>query len=219
LRRSYREGVGSSDVNNPIFARFFDRFAGKDKGRGEDELRRELLAGVAGRVVEVGCGNGINFEHCPTTVEELVAVEPEPYLRRAAERTARSSAVPVRVVEGLADALPLEADSVDAVVVAGVLCSVPDQRVALQEFARVLRPGGELRFYEHVRSRRPGFGRYQDVADRVWSRLFGGCHPNRETLGAIAAAGFRIESCRGFRFPENARAYPVAPRILGVARL
>jgi ubiquinone/menaquinone biosynthesis C-methylase UbiE len=211
--------VASTDVNNPIFARFFDRFAARDKGRGEDALRRELLSGLSGRVVEVGCGNGINFEHCPDTVSELVAVEPEPYLRRAAEATARTAPIPVRVVDGVADRLPLETDGFEAVVVAGVLCSVPDQAAALREFARVLRPRGELRFYEHVRSRRPGFARYQDAADLLWPRLFGGCHPNRETVEAIANAGFRLECCRGFRFPDNARAYPVAPRILGVARL
>jgi ubiquinone/menaquinone biosynthesis C-methylase UbiE len=215
----YRGSVATGEVNNPIFARLFDRFLGRDKGRGEDDLRRELLAGLSGRVVEVGCGNGINFEHLPTRVDELVAVEPEPYLRRAAQATALEAPVPTRVIEGTADALPLETDGFDAVAVAGVLCSVPDQRAALAEFARVLRPGGELRFYEHVRSSRPGFARFQDTADFVWPRLFGGCHPNRDTLATITAAGFRIERCRGFGFPDNARAYPVAPRILGIARL
>jgi len=210
--------VSGSAVNNPCFARFFDRFAAKDKGRGEDELRRELLAGLSGRVVEVGPGNGINFEHYPATVGELVAAEPEPYLRRQAERTARSVAITVRVVGGTADALPLEAGSVDAVVVAGVLCSVPDQGAALAEFRRVLRAGGELRFYEHVRSRRRSFARYQDVAATVWPRLMGGCEPNRETVAAIERSGFSIERCRGFGFPPGARAYPVTPRVLGAAR-
>jgi ubiquinone/menaquinone biosynthesis C-methylase UbiE len=210
--------VSGAAVDNPLFARFFDRFAAKDKGRGEDALRRELLAGLSGRVVEVGPGNGINFEHYPATVEELVAAEPEPYLRRRAEETARSVPIAVRVIDGSADALPLDADSVDAVVVAGVLCSVPDQGAALAEFRRVLRPGGELRFYEHVRSRRPGFARYQDAAAVVWPRLMGGCEPNRETLAAIERSGFRIERARGFGFPAGPRATPVSPRILGVAR-
>ncbi|MGH2953146.1 MAG: class I SAM-dependent methyltransferase [Solirubrobacterales bacterium] len=205
------------DVNNPIFARLFDRFAAKDKGRGEDALRRELLAGLSGRVVEVGAGNGINFEHFPATVAELVAVEPEPYLRGQAEGRARSIPIDVRVADGTAEALPLDARSVDAVVVAGVLCSVPNQAAALAEFQRVLRPGGELRFYEHVRSRRPGFGRYQDAVEPVWRRVMGGCRPNLDTLGAIERSGFRIERCRGFGFPEHARAWPVTPRILGVA--
>lgn len=187
-------------------------------GGGERDLRRELLAGASGRVVEVGAGNGINFEHYPTTVAELIAVEPEPYLRRQAEEAASRAPVRVRVVPGLASSLGLGEGSVDVVVVSGVLCSVPDQREALVEFRRVLRRGGELRFYEHVRSQRPGFARWQRCVDSVWPRLMGGCHPDRETLTAIAAAGFRLERCRGFGFPPGARLYPVAPRVLGLAR-
>lgn len=204
-------------MSNPLFARFFDRLVAKDKGRGEDELRRELLAGLSGEVLEVGPGNGINFEHYPANVEGLVAVEPEPFLRSRAEETGRSAPVPVRVLDGSAESLPVPSASVDAVVVAGVLCSVPDQDAALAEFRRVLRPAGEFRFYEHVRSRRPAFARYQDAVDLVWPRLMGGCRTNRETLAAIERAGFRIERCRGFGFPAAARAYPVAPRILGAA--
>lgn len=216
-------GCGSSEtadpeVRNPLFARFFHRVCGRDRGRGERDLRRELLAATAGRVVEVGPGNGINFGHYPPTVAELIAVEPEPYLRAQAEKAAREAAIPVRVVAGTADSLPLAERSVDVVVVSGVLCSVPDQGAALAEFRRVLRAGGELRFYEHVRSRRPGFARWQRWVDLVWPRLMGGCHTDRDTLGAIERAGFRLQRCRGFPFPEQARIYPVAPRILGVAR-
>jgi ubiquinone/menaquinone biosynthesis C-methylase UbiE len=210
--------VSDDEVSNPIFARLFDRFAAKDKGRGEADLRRELLAGLRGRVVEVGAGNGINFEHYPADVSELVAVEPEPYLRQAAERAARTVELDIRVTPGTAEALPLGEGSVDAVVVAGVLCSVPDQAAALAEFRRVLDPAGQLRFYEHVRSRRPSFARFQDLIAPVWSRLMGGCQPNRRTLAEIERAGYRIEGCRGFGFPAGARIYPVAPRILGIAR-
>lgn len=202
-----------------MFARLFDRFAAKDKGRGEDELRRELVAGLSGRVVEVGPGNGINFEHYPATIQALVAVEPEPYLRQRAEETAGSVEMTVRVLDGTAAALPVADGWADAVVVAGVLCSVPDPAAALEEFRRVLRPGGELRFYEHVRSRRPGFARYQDAVALVWPRLMGGCRPNRDTLAAIERSGFQLDRCRGFGFPADARAYPVRPRILGVARV
>jgi SAM-dependent methyltransferase len=208
----------AQDVQNPLFARFYHRFCGRDLGNGEDDLRREMLAGVAGRVVEVGAGNGINFEHYPAAVIEVVAVEPEPYLRRQAEKAAGAALVPVRVVSGVADALELEPGSADAIVACGVLCSVPDQAAALSEFRRVLRPGGELRFYEHVRSRRPRFARWQASLDPLWSRLFGGCHPSRDTLAAIEAAGFELERCRGFGFPVDSRATPVLPRVLGTAR-
>jgi ubiquinone/menaquinone biosynthesis C-methylase UbiE len=205
-------------VENPVFARVFHRFLGRDRGRGERDLRRELLAGASGRVVEVGAGNGINFEHYPGSVEELIAVEPEPYLRAQAERASADAPVRTLVVSGVAGSLELEDGSVDAVVVSGVLCSVPDQHEALAEFRRVLRAGGELRFYEHVRSRRADFARWQRRVDPVWSRLMGGCHTDRDTVGAITGAGFRLVRCRGFGFPAEARAYPVAPRVLGVAR-
>ncbi len=205
------------ELRNPLFARFFHRFCGRDRGQGERELRRELLAGASGRVVEVGAGNGINFEHYPVSVSELIAVEPEPYLRGRAEKAAGDAPVAVQVVSGVAASLELAPESVDVVVVCGVLCSVPDQGEALAEFRRVLRPGGELRFYEHVRSRRPGFARWQRWVDSAWSRMMGGCHTDRDTLAAIAGAGFRLERCRGFGFPSGARAYPVAPRVLGLA--
>jgi ubiquinone/menaquinone biosynthesis C-methylase UbiE len=207
-----------ADVRHPLFARFFHRFCGRDRGSGEADLRRELLAGASGRVVEVGAGNGITFQHYPATVTELIAVEPEPYLRSQAEKAAASAPVRVTVQPGVAAALQLADGSVDAVVVSGVLCSVPDQAQALAEFRRVLRAGGELRFYEHVRSRRPRFARWQQRVDVVWSRLMGGCHTDRDTLAAITGAGFAIERCRGFGFPPRAFCYPVAPRILGVAR-
>jgi SAM-dependent methyltransferase len=205
-------------VENPLFARVFHRFCGRDRGRGERELRRELLAGARGRVVEVGAGNGINFEHYPATIDRLIAIEPEPYLRGQAERAAADAPVPVEVRSGVAAALGLAPSSVDVLVVSGVLCSVPDQGDALAEFRRALVPGGELRFYEHVRSRRPGFARWQRRADPIWSRFMGGCHTDRDTLGAIVDAGFELERCRGFGYPPAARAYPVAPRVLGVAR-
>ena len=205
-------------VEHPLFARFFHRICGRDRGRGERALRQELLAGVSGRVLEVGPGNGINFVHYPSAVTELIAIEPEPYLRGQARAAAATAPIPVRVMDGVADATGLEPGSVDAVVVSGVLCSVPDQLAALAEFRRVLTPGGELRFYEHVRSRRPAFARWQRLVDPLWTRAMGGCHTDRDTLAAITRAGFVVQRARGFPFPRAALLYPVRPRILGVAR-
>jgi ubiquinone/menaquinone biosynthesis C-methylase UbiE len=208
----------SAPVQHPLFARFFHRVCGRDRGRGERELRQEMLAGLQGQVVEVGPGNGINFAHYPPGVVEVVAVEPEPYLRAQALQAAATASMPIRVVDGVADALGLSTGSADAVVVSGVLCSVPDQRAALAEFRRVLRPGGELRFYEHVRARNRAFARWQRGVDPLWSRAMGGCHTDRDTLGAITDAGFTLERCRDFAFPRTALLYPVKPRILGLAR-
>lgn len=205
-------------VRHPLFARFFARFAANDEPRGQAELRRELLAGLAGRVLELGAGNGLNFPHYPATVATVVAVEPESYLRERAVLAARTAPVGIRVVAGVAGQLPAGDGCFDAAVVSGVLCSVADAAGALAELRRVLRRGGELRFYEHVRAAGRLHGWGQDVANLLWPRLLGGCHPNRDTRTAIERAGYHIVACRSLSFPPSARLSPVAPRILGIAR-
>lgn len=205
-----------TSVNNPIFARLLDRFGARNEERGNRELRRELLFGLTGRVMEVGPGNGLNFPHYPVGVAEVVAVEPEPYLRARAAEAASDAVAPITVVDGTAAALPADDESIDTIVVSGLLCSVPDPREALTEFWRVLRPGGSLCFYEHVRSRDAAFAMSQRAAELIWPRLMGGCHVARDTLAEIGGI-FDVESCRGFRFPRSAAFSPVAPRILGSA--
>jgi ubiquinone/menaquinone biosynthesis C-methylase UbiE len=204
-------------VENPLFARLHNRFAARSEERGNRELRRELLTGLSGRVIEVGPGKGLNFPQYPSEVSEVVAVEPEPFLRARAAETAGEASVPIRVVDGTATEIPADDGSADAVAVSGLLCSVADPRAALMEFRRVLRPGGQLRFYEHVRSRDAAFAATQRAADLVWPRLMGGCRVTRDTLVEIERV-FAVESCRGFRFPPSARFSPVAPRIIGMAR-
>jgi SAM-dependent methyltransferase len=194
-------------VKNPLFARYFERCGARLEERGGRAIRGELLAGLSGRVAEVGAGTGLNFPHYPSSVREVVAVEPEPYLRGRA--TGAAAAAPVE--------LPAADGEFDAVVVSGVLCSVADVPAALAEFARVLRPGGQVRFWEHVRSRDPVYAAFQRAADLAWPHLMGGCHVQRDTLAAIGRV-FTVESCRGFRFPPSAVLSPPAPRILGIAR-
>jgi ubiquinone/menaquinone biosynthesis C-methylase UbiE len=206
-------------VRNPIFARVFVRLS-RNETEEQRQYRRELLDGLSGRVVDLGAGDGANFDRFPESVTEVIAVEPEPYLRARAEERAASASVPVRVVDGVADDLPIEDGWADAVVSALVLCSVPDQATALAELRRVLRPGGELRFYEHVVADTPGFARFQRVLDRsgVWRTIGGGCHTARDTAGAIEAAGFTIERCRRLSVKPCPLVLPVAPHVLGVAR-
>ncbi|RFU20475.1 class I SAM-dependent methyltransferase [Geodermatophilus marinus] len=180
--------------------------------------RRRLLAGLSGRVLEVGAGSGADFPHYPATVTEVVAVEPEPHLRELARRAAASAPVPVTVVAGTAEHLPAADGSFDAAVCALVLCSVPDQGAALAELHRVLRPGGRLAFWEHVRAGTPGRARVQDVLDRtVWPRLAGGCHTGRDTAAAVAAAGFRLAPVERFRWPDTRLPAPTSPHVLGSA--
>jgi ubiquinone/menaquinone biosynthesis C-methylase UbiE len=209
----------SDEVRHPLFARFFVRLAQRGEEAGMREHRQRLLAGARGRVIEVGAGNGLNFPHYPPEVSEVVAVEPEDYLRARAEEAAERAPVPVSVVDGVADRLPAEDSSFDVGVASLVLCSVPDQAGALAELRRVLKPGGELRFYEHVLATSPRRVRIQNLAARFWPRVGGGCHPNRDTVGAIERAGFEISRCERFRFQPTPLQIPVAPHVIGTARV
>ncbi|MDO8213282.1 class I SAM-dependent methyltransferase [Conexibacter sp. CPCC 206217] len=209
--------MSAASVRHPIFARVFDRFCGaleKEIGPHRDEL----LARLGGRVVELGAGNGINFGHYPGTVDEVVAIEPEPYLQTKARAAAASAPIDVTVLDGTADALPLPDDAADVAVTCLVLCTVPDQARALAELRRVLKPGGELRFLEHVRSQRPRLARVQRRLDSsgIWPRLGGGCHCARDTAAAIAAAGFEIERVRSFDVGPSWG--HTSPHVLGAAR-
>jgi SAM-dependent methyltransferase len=213
------EPAGSGGaVRNPLFARLLVRLR-KSEPPEHLEYRRELVRGLAGRVVDLGAGDGANFPHFPPAVTEVIAVEPEPYLRARALERASHAPVPVTVVDALAARLPLDDKSVDAAVVALVLCTVPDPAVALRELRRVIRPGGELRFFEHVVARDPKLARFQRMLERsgFWPLIAGGCHPARDTAGAITAAGFHIGACRRLSVKPCALAFPVAPHILGVA--
>jgi ubiquinone/menaquinone biosynthesis C-methylase UbiE len=205
-------------VRNPLFARIYARLSERE-GAEEIGQRRETLAGLSGRIVEVGAGNGRNFGFYPPEVGEVVAVEPEPYMRSLAARAARRAAVEVQVVHGVAGSLPLPDASFDAAVACLVLCSVPDQRAALLELSRVLRPGGELRFFEHVQAERQPLRAVLACADRstIWPRLAGGCHASRDTLAAIRDAGFEVSHVRQFDF-SPAWPIPRVPHILGIAR-
>jgi ubiquinone/menaquinone biosynthesis C-methylase UbiE len=205
-------------VNRPFFARIQARAAAIEERRGGAARREQLLSGLSGRVVEVGAGSGVSFGYYPSAVTELVAVEPESGLRERAERAAETAPVPVQVVDGVAEELPVENGSADAVVVAGVLCSVPEPALALAEVKRVLKPGGELRFYEHVLARNRRLAGLQRVFDATfWPRLFGGCRTTQDTEAMLRAAGFVVEERERFSFRPTLLATPVAPRILGRA--
>lgn len=205
-----------ASVKHPVFARLYARVAPREDRSGNADNRRELLAGLKGRVIELGAGIGSNFAHYPPGVDEVLAVEPEPYLRAKAEQAAARANVRVTVVDGMADRLPAEDAAFDAGVASLVLCSVPDQDVALAELHRVIRQGGELRFLEHVVSNRERGRRVQRFMDATfWPRVAGGCHMTRDTRAAIDRAGFRIERSRRFPFPAGAFGLP---HILGTAR-
>lgn len=204
---------------HPIFARFYDRMTAGTERAGLGEMRRRLLTNASGRVLELGAGTGHNLPYYTDAVTELVMTEPDPHMaRRLRERLAEepAAAASPTVVEAPAEELPFDDGSFDTVVGTLVFCTVDDQHRALAEARRVLVEGGRLLYLEHVRSTRPGLGRWQDLLQKPWGLVAGGCHPNRPTDQAIADAGFWIDSLERGKLPK---APPlVRPLIHGVAR-
>lgn len=195
-------------MRRPIFARWYELIS-----RAEDReiggFRDETAGEARGRVLELGAGNGLNFARYRDA--EVIALEPErTMLRRAAVRAAEAP-VPVRLVRGLAERLPFVDDAFDTVVLSLVMCSVPHPDLAAAEVRRVLRKGGEVRFFEHVRSPDPRVARRQDLILPLYSRFSGGCRLNRDTLGTFRHAGFRVRYRRLAYGPRH------APHVVGVA--
>lgn len=206
----------TQNLQHPRFARMYLKIAAESDQRGGTEHRRRLLRGLSGSVLEVGAGQGRNFRHYPGTVAAVLAVEPDDTLRSEAERAASGAPVPVTVRAGSADALPVAGETYDAVVFSLVLCSVADPAAALSEAARVLRAGGELRFYEHVRSPGRVRGLMEDAIAPLWRRAAGGCHPNRTTEATVRAAGFTLAEADHFTFAPSAL-MPRAAHLIGTA--
>ncbi len=156
---------------------------------GLREWRHSLAAGVRGRTLELGCGTGRNLP-LYDGASRVIGVDPS----ADALRRAHARAPDVPLVQGSAAALPFRDGAFDTVVASLVLCSVPDPRRALAEARRVLRPGGEMRFLEHVRAMAPWRARLQDRVQPAWTRLTGGCHPNRDTERTVRDAGLSIDA-------------------------
>jgi SAM-dependent methyltransferase len=206
-----------SGRRHPVFARVYGALAPLSEVGAGARTRRELLQGLRGSVLELGCGSGLNFRHYPREVSRVTAVEPEPQLRRLAIRAARRSAVRVEVLDGVAERLPVGDGSQDAVVSALVLCSVDDLRGSLAEVRRVLRPGGEFRFLEHVRGSGVS-GRLEDLLDPLWSRVAGGCHLNRESQVEVERSGLVMAEVRELTTRALGIPLPGPRMLLGTAR-
>jgi ubiquinone/menaquinone biosynthesis C-methylase UbiE len=196
-----------------MFALGYDRVLAQSERAGLSEMRRELLSQAGGRCLEVGAGTGLNLQHWPTDVEQLVLSEPDPHmvsqLRGKLDR-------PVTVVEAPAERLPFDDDYFDTVALTLVLCTVPDPEASLREIARVLRPEGRLLFLEHVRAEEPGLARWQDRLHTPWKWFGDGCHCNRDTLRNIESSPLRLERFERGRIPK---AMPlVRPLVRGSAR-
>jgi ubiquinone/menaquinone biosynthesis C-methylase UbiE len=204
-------------ISHPVFARLYPRLCQAMDWGGIASQRSRLLAGLAGEVIEIGCGDGKNFPRYPLAVAHVHAVEPEPHLRRLARGAAAKAPVPIEVTDGRGERLPATDASMDAAVVTFALCTIQDPVAALREAYRVLKPGGQLRYLEHVRADSCGLARVQDLLDAtIWPVLAGGCHVGRDSATAIEEAGFTIERLDRFLFPEVRT--PVSFFISGTAR-
>jgi len=186
-----------------MFSALYDRAFEATEEAGLREMRRELLDGARGRVLEVGAGTGLNLELYPEEgIESLVLTEPDPHMVKQLREKLAQSDRRAELLEVGAETLPFEDDSFDTVVVTLVLCTVPDPGAALQEIKRVLKTGGHFLFLEHVRADDPSLARWQDRLETPWRFLGDGCHCNRDTVAGIAAAGFELGEVERDRLPK-----------------
>jgi ubiquinone/menaquinone biosynthesis C-methylase UbiE len=191
--------TNSMKDGHPVFAALYDLMGASMERKWMGGRRRRLLAGASGAVLEIGGGTGANLAHY-RNVDRVIVAEPDPFMRKRLDQKLADARVPVEVSAAGAETLPFPDGSFDTVVSTLVLCTVPDQEVALDEVRRVLRPGGRLLFIEHVRAA-GSTARWQDRVEPLWGRLLGGCHPNRDTVAAIEEAGFEIETFESFHPP------------------
>jgi protein-L-isoaspartate O-methyltransferase len=184
----------SNTVDNPVFSRMWTVMA-RHEPDWLKRLRQENLAGLSGRVLEVGAGTGTNFELYPDTVTEVVAVEPEHRLAIQARQAAAAASVPVTVSTDTVEQFSAS-EPFDATVCSLVLCSVNEPDRVVRQLLSLLKPGGELRYLEHVASS-GARGRLQKVADAtLWPRMAGNCHTHRHTEQTIVNAGFLVSGAR-----------------------
>jgi ubiquinone/menaquinone biosynthesis C-methylase UbiE len=176
--------------------------------------KSELFADVSGTVLEIGPGAGANLRHFASKEVHWIGVEPNPYMNRHLAEEAGRVGLRVDVLCGTAEELPVKSGSIDYAISTLVLCSVTDQRRALSELVRVLKPGGKLVFIEHVAA--PSgtlLRRIQSVVKPLWRRMGDGCNPDRETRAAIERAGLAVGQIVEFAAPLPI----VRPHIAGYA--
>lgn len=181
-----------------MFARFHERRTVGKESSYEQELRSRVAGEATGRVLEIGAGTGLNFSYYPEEAE-VVATEPDPHMLRRAEPRAKEHGIDLQAAP--AEHLPFPDASFDTVVSTGVFCSVDDPARAMAEIRRVLRPGGSLRFSEHVKAWKP-LRRFLQVTMDPIHRLVFRCHIGRDTLRTMRDAGFDIEDLERLQYAD-----------------
>jgi ubiquinone/menaquinone biosynthesis C-methylase UbiE len=184
------------------FSAFYDILLKGTEEAGLRERRREVLSKARGRTIDIGAGTGANLGLFPAEAEVVMA-EPDPHMTKRLRQKLAESGAKVELVEAGAEELPFEDSSFDTAVFTLVLCTVPDPSAALTEAARVLKPGGQLLFVEHVRAENPGVARWQDRLERPWRVFADGCRCNRDTVASIEASPLTLESVKRGELPKS----------------
>jgi ubiquinone/menaquinone biosynthesis C-methylase UbiE len=200
------------------FASVYDKMLASQEKGYLGALREEMLKDVTGDVLEIGAGTGANFQYYPDGAK-VVATEPDPYMMERAKKRAEAAGQNIELKQAPVEVLPFPDASFDFVIDTLVLCSVKDQGKALSEMKRVLRPGGQLRMYEHVRYENPVGALMQDIVSPAWQWFGAGCHPNRDTGRALREAGFEVLSVKISKpSPPIPPMLFTRPHLLAVAR-
>jgi SAM-dependent methyltransferase len=208
-------GKISDTIYGPLFARMNDRMAARSEDGGFRDKRKELAARARGRTLEIGAGTGLNLEHYPEAVTELVLTEPDRHMRAQLEQKVAARNRPVEVVAAGAERLPFPDASFDTVLATLVFCTVDDAAAGLREVGRVLKPDGQFLFIEHVRADDPKLARWQDRLEKPWGWCGRGCHPNRDTLAEIGGAGLEVTQVEHESLPKAPAL--VRPIVIGEA--
>ena len=198
-----------------VFARVYDPFLALGERSGMRDLRRETLATARGRVLEIGAGTGLNLKLYPGAVTAITLAEPDAPMAARLRRRVSGASHPVDVVEAPSEQLPCADGSFDTVVSTLVLCTVADMAASLREIGRVLAPGGQLLFVEHVRAGHGRLVRWQERLHEPWRRFACGCHCNRDTAVALRDNGFAVERVQEHRWRRMPRI--VQPLLAGIA--
>lgn len=186
-----------------IFSAIYDPLLKGTEEAGLRERRREVLAAARGRTIDIGAGTGANLGLFPEGLEHVVMAEPDPHMVKRLRRKLAESAAEVELIEAGAERLPFADSSFDTAIFTLVLCTVPDPAAALAEAARVLKPGGQLLFVEHVRAQDPGVARWQDRLERPWRVFADGCRCNRDTVASIEASPLSLDSVERGELPKS----------------
>lgn len=166
--------------------------------------RKKVVPMAEGRVLEIGIGTGLNLEHYdPSRVERVIGLDPSEESWKIAGARAKGLGFNVEFIGLPGEEIPLEANSVDTVLVTYSLCTIPDTRTALEGMRRVLRPGGSLIFLEHGFAPDPDVQKWQDRIDPMWKRMVGGCHINRKIPRLLEEGGFKVNNLETMYLPDT----------------